>query len=359
MTKDSMEIHKIEDLQALIDVIPNPVILKNRDHRIVLINQGASDLFGHSREIVTGFCDRDLFPADEVAVFEAADDRVFASGLLDEVEEQVTDASGSTRTVITRKQRVLLNSEHLLVAVITDVTAYREAEAHNRYLAFHDVLTGLPNRALLNERIDQVLLKMSRTPAGCALICVDLDRFKEVNDTFGHHAGDDLVRQFAVRLGSIVRASDTAARIGGDKFAILLQDTSDSFRAAEVCQRILAAAALPFALNEGQTHVSASVGLVEWASDEISRVELHQRADMALYQAKRDGRSCFRVFTDALDAKIRKRRLLETELRQALVTGDGLKLDYQPLFATRGERLVAFEAPGAVEPSSTGIASAG
>lgn len=344
MTEDAMKIHKIEDLQSLIDVIPNPVIVKNRNHRIVLINQGACDLFGHSREIVIGFSDRDLFPEAEVAAFEAADNRVFESGLLDEIEEQVTDASGSIRTVITRKQRVLLNGEHLLVAVITDVTAYREAEAHNRYLAFHDVLTGLPNRALLNERIDQVLLRMSRNPAGCALIYVDLDRFKEVNDSLGHQAGDELVRQFASRLSSIIRASDTAARIGGDEFAILLQETGDSFRAAEVCQRILAMAALPFALNEGHAHVSASVGLVEWATDEIGRVELHQRADMALYQAKRDGRACFRIFTEALDFKIRKRRLLETELRQALATGGELKVDYQPLFATRGERLVAFEA---------------
>lgn len=344
MIENTMQVDRFKDLQSLIDVIPNPVIVKNRGHRIVLINQGACDLFGYSRDVVTSFSDHDLFPADEVSVFEAADDRVFESGLLDEIEEQVTDAGGNIRTVITRKQRILLNGETLLVAVITDITSYREAEAHNRYLAFHDVLTGLPNRALLNERIDQTLLKMSRTPAASALIYVDLDRFKEVNDTFGHQAGDELVRQFASRLGSIVRASDTAARIGGDEFAILLQDTSDSFRSAEVCQRILAAAALPFSLNDGHAHVSASVGLAEWSNDEIGRVELHQRADMALYQAKRDGRACFRVFTAALDAKIRARRLMEAELREALATGNELKIYYQPLFATRGERLVAFEA---------------
>lgn len=344
MADENIKIKKIKDLGSIIDAIPNPVIVKNRQHRVVLINQSACELFGYSRDIVSGFSDRDLFPAEEVAGFEAADNRVFETGLLDEVEEQVTDASGNSRTVITRKQRVLLNGEYLLVAVITDVTAYREAEAHNRYLAFHDGLTGLPNRALLNERIDQILLRVPHTKAGSALIYVDLDRFKEVNDTFGHQAGDELVRQFASRLGSIVRASDTAARIGGDEFAVLLHDTNDSFRAAEVCQRILVAAALPFALPEGQAHVSASIGLVEWSSGNTSRTELHQRADMALYQAKRDGRGCFRIFTEVLNAEIRKKRHLEAELREALATDTGLKINYQPLFATRGERLVAFEA---------------
>ncbi|RXZ66196.1 putative bifunctional diguanylate cyclase/phosphodiesterase [Pelagerythrobacter rhizovicinus] len=344
MTQDHLRVGRIEDLQSLIDVMPNPVIVKSRDHRIVLINRSACALFGYSREVVVGFSDHDLFPAEQVAVFEAADNRVFDSGLVDEIEEQITDATGNTRTVITRKQRVRLNGQDLLVAVITDITAYREAEAHNRYLAFHDVLTGLPNRALLNERIDQILLRMPRTRAKCALIYVDLDRFKEVNDTFGHQAGDELIRQFASRLGTIVRASDTAARLGGDEFAILLQDTAEGLCPAEVCQRILDAAARPFTLSEGQAHVSASIGLIECESGGATRVELHQRADMALYQAKRDGRACFRIFTAALDRRIRDRRLLESELRHALVTGDGLKIDYQPLFETRGERLVAFEA---------------
>ncbi len=325
-------------------MIPNPVFVKDRNHSIVLINKGACSFFGYSRDVLLKLGDHALFPEDQVKVFHEADDRVFNSGEIDEVEEQITDASRNVRTVITRKQRITLDGQDFIVAAITDVTAYREAEAHSRYLAFHDVLTGLPNRALLNERIDQVLLRMPRDTTGSALIYVDLDRFKEVNDTYGHQAGDELVRQFAARLGAIVRASDTAARLGGDEFAILLQGTSDSFRAADVCQRILAEAALPFELEDGQAHVSASIGMVEWTSDRVSRVELHQRADMALYQAKREGRACFRIFSEALNADMQKRRLLESELRQALASGQELEMEYQPLFATRGEHLVAFEA---------------
>jgi len=339
-----LEADSIEDLNRIIDVIPNPVIVKNRDHRIVLLNESACRFFGHSREVVLAFTDYDLFPDAEVAVFHAADDRVFATGELDEIEERITDARGRTRTVVTRKQRVRIRGEDHVVAVITDVTAYREAEARSRYLAFHDALTGLPNRTLLNERLDQILLRAPRRPEPGALIYIDLDRFKEVNDTYGHQAGDELVRQFAQRIGGLVRASDTAARLGGDEFAILLHGADPGFSPAEVCRRILLAAEQPFALDEGQAYVSASIGLVEWSEPVIGRTELHQRADMALYQAKRDGRACFRVFNAALDARMRRRRRLEVDLRAALAAGTGLELAYQPLFATQGEQLVAFEA---------------
>lgn len=227
----------IDNLQNIIDVVPNPVIVKNRDHRIVLLNEAACTFVGHSRDALRQFSDFDLFPDEQVKVFHAADDRVFSSGGTDEVEEEVTDANGRVRTVITRKQRITLNGQHFIVGIMTDVTAYRAVEERNRFLAFHDVLTGLPNRALLNELLDRNLFDSPPRPARSALIYVDLDRFKEVNDTFGHGAGDELIRQFAFRLGKIVGPSGIAARLGGDEFAILLEDIRDSFPIATVCER--------------------------------------------------------------------------------------------------------------------------
>jgi diguanylate cyclase (GGDEF)-like protein/PAS domain S-box-containing protein len=339
-----MDMQRLADLQGIIDVMPTPVFVKNRDHRIVLLNESACELFGHPREVMLSSSDYDLFPAEQVRIFHAADDRVFAAGTLDEVEEQVTDSARCVRTVITRKKKVVIGGEELLVAVVTDVTAYREAEARNRYLAFHDVLTGLPNRMLLNERIDQELLRASRRKSEAALIYIDLDRFKEVNDTFGHQAGDELIRQFAERATGIVRASDTVARLGGDEFAILLHDAGDGVQTTEISNRVLAAARKPFLVTEGQAHVGASLGIADVGSGEIDRVELHRRADVALYQAKRDGRGCYHVFSDELDARIRARRALETELRCALAAGDQLKIDYQPLLSARDNRVVALEA---------------
>jgi len=266
-------IPSISDLQAIINVMPLPVFVKNRAHRIVLLNDAACEFFGHSREVMLRFSDYDLFPTEEVEVFHAADDKVFESGAISENEEQVTDAAGRSRTVITRKRRVRLNTHDFLVAIISDVTAYREAEAHNYHLAFHDPLTDLPNRALLSERIDHALLRRSRTGERCTLLYVDLDRFKEVNDTHGHQSGDLLIQSFASRIASIVRATDTVSRLGGDEFAVLLIDRGDPSDVDAVCQRILEAASKPFEVDGARVYIGASIGIAETV-DEVTNVSV-------------------------------------------------------------------------------------
>ncbi len=341
--KPTANISSIIDLQAIIDVMPTPVFVKNRAHRIVLLNAAAAEFFGHSHEVLLGFSDFDLFPAEEVEIFHAADDRVFATGEVNENEEQVTDASGKTRTVITRKRRVQLDGEDYLVAIISDVTAYREAEAHSRYLAFHDTLTGLPNRALFSERIDQALLRYSRSEIPFSVAYIDLDRFKEVNDTYGHQAGDALIQEFAHRLTGIVRASDTVCRLGGDEFAILLVDHRKASDIERICRRILAAAAEPFAVEGGRAFVTASIGVAD-ADTDARGVEMQRRADVALYQAKREGRARFCRFTSALDKQISHNRRLEADLRQSLATGTGLEVYYQPLIEVSGGTLAGMEA---------------
>lgn len=333
----------ISDIQAIINVMPVPVFVKNRAHRIVLLNDSACDFFGHSRDVMLGFSDYDLFPAEEVEVFHAADDKVFETGETSENEEQVTDAAGRPRTVITRKRRVKLKNDEYLVGTITDVTAYREAEAHNYHLAFHDTLTGLPNRALLSERIDQALLRRNRTGDSCTLLYVDLDRFKEVNDTHGHQSGDALIQAFASRISAIVRATDTVSRLGGDEFAILLVDRGDPADVDLICKRILEAASEPFEIDGSRVFIGASIGIAE-AAGEITNVEIQRRADVALYQSKREGRNCFRRFTDALDSKIRHLRRLEHDLREALARETGLEVYYQPLFTSSSEQLAGMEA---------------
>lgn len=337
-------ISSIKDLQTIIDVIPNPVFIKNREHRMVLVNQGACDLFGHSREALLTKSDWELWPADQVLVFRDMDNRVFATGQDNENEEQLTTPSGSVRTVVTRKRLVHLGGEPFLVAVVTDVTAYREAEAHNRYLAFHDPLTALPNRALLNERIDQALMRTRRTADQHALLYIDLDRFKEVNDTYGHQAGDELIRDFAGRLSSLIRTTDTVARLGGDEFAVLLNDIHSPVEVERICHRILNAAAQPFEVTGAQAFVHTSIGVVFTPPQDISRIELQRRADVALYKAKNDGRGCFRIFDDEMDENIRRRRLIEDELRKALIEDQGLEVYYQPIVSAGNETVTLLEA---------------
>lgn len=332
---------KFDGAQIIIDAIPNPIFVKNRAHRIVLLNDSACQFLGHSREVLLGFPDTELFPDEQVRVFHDADDQVFMSGVEQENEEQITDGSGRIRNVITRKRVTHFDDAEFLVGVVTDVTAYREAEAHNRYLAFHDALTGLPNRSLLKERIEQAL---ERRAHRCALLYVDLDRFKEVNDTHGHPAGDELICDFATRLLSIVRASDTVSRLGGDEFAILLVDTADDLNADEVCRRTLIAASQAFELTGVHVLVGASIGLAFADDEDIDQIELQRRADVALYQAKSDGRGCSRTYTAGLDVTIRRRQRTEADLREALATGIGLQVHYQPIVGIASGKVEGFEA---------------
>lgn len=335
---------RLQDLQAIFDVIPSPVFVKDRNHQLVLLNNAACAFFGHPREVLLTVPDSDLFPPYQVKVFREADNRVFDGDCDDENEEEVTDASGSVRRVITCKRSITFGGQHFLVGVVTDVTARREAEAHNRYLAAHDLLTGLPNRALLNQRIDQALRLIGRERQSLALLYIDLDRFKEVNDEYGHQCGDKLIRAFVVRLTGIVRQGGTVARLGGDEFAILLPTIDDSLDPADLCQRVIKAASAAFLIDGKQLFVGASIGIAFAQTGHIGQVELQRRADVALYQAKREGRGCWRAFSEDMDSGTRECRKLEADMRQALATGEGFEVFYQPVVAASGESVVAMEA---------------
>ena len=330
----------LSSAQAIIDAIPSPVFMKNRAHQMILVNDSACEFFGHSREVLLTKSDHDLWPAEQVKVFHAADDYVFSSGIAQENEEQVTDATGRIRTVITRKRVARFGDMEFLVGIVSDVTDHREAKASNRYLPFHDALTGLPNRTLIKERIEQTLALQSKQ---CALLFVDLDRFKEVNDTHGHPVGDELIRDFADRLRAVVRPSDTVARLGGDEFAILLVDADEDFSVDDVCQRTLTAASRAFNLTGVHVLVGASIGLA-FSEDGIDQVELQRRADVALYRAKNDGRGCWRIYTPDLDVDIQRRQRMEADLREALTSGVGLEVHYQPIACLTSGLIHGFEA---------------
>lgn len=333
----------IEDLGAVIDAIPIPVFIKDLEHRILLLNESACNFFGVTREMAAGRTDTELWP-DFAPVYMESDRNTIAKGT-DETEEQVADPAGLLRTVITHKRIIeLANGEKLIVGVATDVTAYREAEAHSRYLAFHDPLTGLPNRALFSERLDQAITRPRQGTADAALLFIDLDRFKEVNDTHGHLAGDALVRDFAGRLTTIVRSTDTVARLGGDEFAVLLMDVRSTRQLEDICRRVLDAASQPFEVIGAQAFVSASIGVVMVPAGELSRVELQRRADLALYRAKNAGRGRFRIFNETMDETIRQRRRIEADLRNALQGEPGLEVHYQPILSLERGKVVAFEA---------------
>ena len=217
-----------------------------------------------------------------------------------------------------------------------------QEEAH--YLAGHDRLTGLPNRALFEDRLKHALLAVRRNNRRVALLYIDLDRFKNVNDTLGHAAGDELVRQTAMRLQSSVRHVDTVARLGGDEFAVIVFDIKGLSASEELCERLLAEIEEPFDIMDTQAFVSASIGVSISSGEDADPQELLRKADIALYEAKKNGRNRHAVFAGDMDDVLVRKRVIENDLRAALDTGDELFLVYQPVYAPDCATLLGAEA---------------
>ena len=226
---------------------------------------------------------------------------------------------------------------------LRDLTAARQAEARIAYLAHHDPLTGLPNRALLNDRLSQALELADRRGEEMAVFCVDLDRFTSVNDLLGQPAGDAVLQQAAARLSAGVRAMDTIARLGGDEFCIVQPLAAQPDAALRLARRIVDALAAPFEVDGQAIQIGASIGIALYPADGTSAVRLLQNAGFALYDAKQHGRGLFRFFEPAMDQRLQKRRRLEQDLRGA-VAGRELELHYQPLVDAASSGVVGFEA---------------
>jgi diguanylate cyclase (GGDEF)-like protein len=225
----------------------------------------------------------------------------------------------------------------------TDITTEIEAGRRAEYLAMHDGLTGLPNRVLLLERLEHAIASVSRRRDMAALLLLDLDRFKDVNDTLGHPAGDRVLKEVAARLSACVREVDTVARIGGDEFAIVQVGINEAAEAQQLGRRILELFQAPLELDGHDALVTASIGVALIPTDASVPSKLLQLADIALYRAKEDGRNATRFFEPEMDARLQRRKAIERELRLAL-TRDQLELYYQPKISLLNDQLAGVEA---------------
>ena len=204
----------------------------------------------------------------------------------------------------------------LMLRVRRGAMELQASEAQAQHLAFHDTLTGLPNRALFDDRLEHALAEVRRNPESqIALLYLDLDRFKHVNDTMGHPAGDELIREMARRLTAAVRENDTVARIGGDEFAIIQTGITSVKDTESLCRRIIESVTPAFDLLESQVFVGISIGVAMAPVDALDRIELTRKADIALYHAKAAGRGRYVMFVETMDASLRQRRLIERDLR--------------------------------------------
>jgi diguanylate cyclase (GGDEF)-like protein len=228
------------------------------------------------------------------------------------------------------------------IAIHEDITERRRSEARIDFLARHDPLTLLPNRLLFQERLEQALALAARG-RGFALLCLDLDKFKMVNDTLGHPIGDRLLRAVADRLREVVRETDTIARLGGDEFAILELNVTAVADATMLARRIIQSVGRPYEFSGHRVVVGVSIGIALTPGDSVNSVELFKNADLALYRAKQDGRGIWRFYDPAMEAVATARRALEADLRDALPLGQ-LQLHYQPVVCSRTRVVTGFEA---------------
>jgi diguanylate cyclase (GGDEF)-like protein len=229
------------------------------------------------------------------------------------------------------------------VRTYTDITDRKRAEQRVDFLAHHDGLTGLPNRVLLHDRLSQGLAQTARSGKSLVVLTLDLDRFKEINDTYGHDAGDRVLVQAADRLRNAVRPTDTVARTGGDEFVVIQCDAPQPEGAVQLAQRFVEVLTLPFDIGERFVTIGTSVGIALWPGDGNTAADLLKNSDIALYRAKADGRGAFRMFEPEMDSEVRDQRAIEQDLRGAIGT-DQLDLYFQPQFATDTSVITGFEA---------------
>jgi diguanylate cyclase len=221
--------------------------------------------------------------------------------------------------------------------------AIAAGESRLRHLAMHDPLCGLPNRIFFGERLEAVIEEVRGGTAPAAVFYIDLDHFKDVNDTLGHHVGDELIRNVTLRLSHTLRSGDLVARLGGDEFAVISSIAGDSEEMMGLAQRIIAAICAPYVINSQNIIIGASMGIAMIDHKCGTATDIMRYADMALYRAKNEGRNRACIYDAAMDADLSSRKLLEADLREA-IDNDRLQLVYQPVVNKSGEAVIGVEA---------------
>jgi diguanylate cyclase (GGDEF)-like protein/PAS domain S-box-containing protein len=303
---------------------------------IVTVNNSFADLVGSPAECMTRAKLEQCFPDEgtRLKLLERPNQPV---------EADLLRADGSRTPVELILRLVDYGGKPHHAIAVRDLQARKQAEQHIHFLAHHDSLTGIPNRGTFNKKLDQEVELALASGRRLAVLCLDLDRFKEVNDLFGHAAGDAALRAAARRIASVLHEGQMLARLSGDEFAIMVPGLSNPTVAGRIAESILAALQTKSESSEADAPISTSIGIAICPDDATDRHALLSHADTALYRAKNEGRGTYRFFEAAMGAAVRDRRLLEHDLRNAIPRGE-LRLVYQPQKDLRDGRVIGFEA---------------
>jgi diguanylate cyclase (GGDEF)-like protein/PAS domain S-box-containing protein len=335
-------------LKTVIDHVPATILVKDvRDFRYVLLNKAGQKLFDLSPEQVIGKTAHDCFPQEIADAMTEHDKALLETGqqLLDN-EYPIQSASSGVRQVTT-DTLIVRGSDgkpKYLLTVMVDVTERKRTEAQIVYIAHHDLLTGLPNRTFFMEKIEEAGARLRRWREPFRVLILDLDRFKIVNDSLGHPAGDALLKETAIRLKSSLRETDVLARLGGDEFAIIQAGEADPGEGAtSLAERIIDILKPPYQIEGSTVSVGASIGIAKAPEDGTDPNELIKKADLALYRTKSQGRNGFRFFDPQMTKEADARHQLENDLRVAISRGE-LVLHYQPIIDVKTRKPCGAEA---------------
>jgi len=352
---------KEDRYRSTFETSPDGVLIaRAEDGKIVEVNPALLDILQFSREEVLGHTSLQLdIWTDDSDTFKLSD-ALHENGAARDLEVRLRRKNGEVFWGALSASYAEFDGESCVISYIRDVSAAKADEEKIRNLAFYDTLTGLPNRRLLWERLRQALISSIRSGSKHALLFVDLDGFKSLNDTLGHHIGDLLLQETARRISGCVREVDTVARLGGDEFVIVLEDLSQiaeiaAAQARTVGGKILAAIDQPVVLDGRECHTTSSMGITVFGNQSESTNEVLQQADIAMYQAKAAGRNAMFFFAPALQASVNARVAMERDLRAA-IRDNQFSLFYQPQLdrglLTGAEALIRWNHPtrGLVTP---------
>lgn len=339
--------------RSTLEALPEHVAILEEDGTIIAVNQQWRNFAANNLSVLQNPVEGDNF-------FEACNSAVgkekeyaaaFAAGIRSVLRgkrerfslEYPCDSRGEQRWFLGRVNRFSGDGPRRIVVVHENITELKRAELSIQKLAYYDTLTGLPNRLLLQDRLRQGIKRAERNRQMLALLFMDLDHFKVINDTLGHAAGDQLLQQVATRLSHHVRAYDTVARMGGDEFVLVLNQVTATGHVSTVAKNIIETLSPPFELGSQEVFVTTSIGIAMYPTDGTDGEKLLKNADTAMYQAKERGRNAYQYFSAELNLKAEERLVMETNLRHALEKGE-LLLYYQPWQDLESGRITGMEA---------------
>ncbi len=346
-----------ERFRTLVMHAPEAILVYDADEdRLVEANRNAEQLFAVPRERLLRWSIRRLASARQAGKALAEGLSAALAGEEPTFEWVYAPPSEPPITCEVRMVRLQTSGRRLVRGSFTDITQRKQAEGRLRYLATHDAMTGLANRGAFGDRLEEAIARSRRHATGLAVLFLDLDNFKEVNDAFSHGCGDEVLRLIASRLRRVLRDSDTVARRGGDEFSVLVEDLADPMTVVPILEKLLAAVSEPCIIEGRELFLTTSIGVSMYPENGEHGEALIQNADTALYHAKATGKNSYSFFSGEMTRRALRRLSLAVDLRRAVKRGE-LELRYQPQVDSEDGRVVALEAllrwsrPDPVTPS--------